>query len=172
MAGKKIKCPRCAEVVLVPTSKAVTTKGRRPAAEERITEVQPLPKSKAAPSTRPCPSCGKSVSLAARICRHCEAPLDEEDEKKVRRKKKRSKFKACPRCGARGAERVLWTPWGSFYGPKLFHHVRCPECDYAYNGRTGGSNLIPVILFVAVPTIAILGLISAIVFLLHGRGWL
>ncbi len=178
MAGKKIKCPRCAELVPVPAGKAVTAKGR-PAADEGFTEVKPLPASKvksapgskgAVPTTRPCPSCGKSVSLAARTCRHCDAPLDEEDEKEAPRKK-RSKFKACPRCGARGARRVMWTPWGSFYGPKLFTHVRCPDCGYAYNGSTGGSNLVPIILFLAVPTVGIVAVLMVIAYLFHRQGY-
>ena len=75
-------------------------------------------------------------------------------------------FQPCPRCGAEGAKRVLFTPWGSFYGPALFHHVRCPECRYAYNGRSGGSNLIPAILFVAIPAVLMAAIIVFIVLLI------
>jgi predicted Zn finger-like uncharacterized protein len=68
-------------------------------------------------------------------------------------------FEPCPRCGAEDPKRVKWTPWGSFYGPLLFNHVRCRKCKYAYNGRTGGSNLIWAILCVTIPLIAIAGLL-------------
>jgi hypothetical protein len=170
MAGKTIKCPRCAEVVPVPASNAVTAR-RRPAADEGFTEVQPRSGSKkAVPSTRRCPSCGKSVALAARTCRHCDAPLEEEDEREAPRKK-RSKFKPCPYCGARGARPVLWTLWGSFYGPRLFNHVRCPDCGHAYNGRTGNSNLVPIIAFVTVPTVLIVAVLCVIAYLIHRQGY-
>jgi hypothetical protein len=139
LAGKTIKCPRCAGVVPVPTGKAATA-GDRPAADEEFTEVQPLPSS------------------------------EEEDEEEVPRKKS-PKFKPCPRCGARGARRVRWTPWGSFYGPKLFNHVRCPDCGYAYNGRTGRSNLIPILVFVTVPLIGIVAALVAIAYIFHRQGY-
>jgi predicted Zn finger-like uncharacterized protein len=93
---------------------------------------------------------------------------DEEDEDDRPRK---SKYKPCPRCGARGPKKVTWTPWGSFYGPAMFTHVRCQECGYAYNGKTGGSNLIPAILFVTVPLVGIFGIIGGIGFMLWQRGY-
>jgi len=65
---------------------------------------------------------------------------------------------------------VKWTFWGSFYGPAMFTHVRCPECDYAHTGRTGGSNLIPAIVFVAVPLIGILALFGVIIYIFVARG--
>jgi uncharacterized paraquat-inducible protein A len=82
---------------------------------------------------------------------------------------KRKSFKPCPRCGAEGAKRVLFTPWGSFYGPALFNHVRCPECRYAYNGRSGGSNLIPAILFVTVPLVLMAAIICYLALLIIPR---
>jgi predicted RNA-binding Zn-ribbon protein involved in translation (DUF1610 family) len=85
---------------------------------------------------------------------------------------KPSKYKPCPQCGASGAERVRWTPWGSFFGPKMFTHVRCPDCGYAYNGRTGGSNLIPAILMVLIPLVGILLLLWWIYGTLRDRNWI
>ena len=82
---------------------------------------------------------------------------------------KRKSFKACPRCGTVGAKRVLFTPWGSFYGPALFNHVRCPECRYAYNGRSGGSNLIPAVLFVTIPLLLMAAIIVYIAMLIIPR---
>jgi hypothetical protein len=64
---------------------------------------------------------------------------------------------------------VLFTPWGSFYGPALFNHVRCPECRYAYNGRSGGSNLIPAILFVVAPLVLMAAIIVYLALLIIPR---
>ncbi len=80
---------------------------------------------------------------------------------------KRKGFRPCPRCGAEGPKRVLWTPWGSFYGPALLHHVRCRECKCAYNGRTGRSNLLWAIIFVTIPSLIIAGLLTFIGFVLY-----
>ncbi len=116
-----------------------------------------------------CPKCGKPVEVPqeeeelVEVVAVEEEELEEEEEE--RPESKPSKYKPCPRCGAKGARKVKWTPWGSFYGPAMFTHVRCPECEYAYNGRTGGSNLIPAILFVAVPLIGILALIGFIIYI-------
>jgi predicted Zn finger-like uncharacterized protein len=124
-----------------------------------------------------CPKCGKPVPVPAEEEELVEVTAAEEDEREEdeedegRPERKRSKYKPCPQCGATGARKVKWTWWGSFYGPAMFTHVRCPECDYAYNGRSGGSNLIPAIVFVAVPLIGILALIGFIlyIFIIRGR---
>jgi hypothetical protein len=107
---------------------------------------------------------------------------EEDDDDRRRRKSrrdddeddrgKRGDFKPCPRCRARGAKRVLWTAWGSFYGPAMFTHVRCPECGYCYNGRTGRSNLLAAIIFVSVPLIGIGAIIGGIIYMLVARGHL
>ena len=73
-----------------------------------------------------------------------------------------SPFKACPRCGGRTAERVVWTAWGSFYGPALLHHVRCLGCGYKYNGRNGRSNFVPAAIFVAVPLLLIVAILGTL----------
>jgi hypothetical protein len=123
-----------------------------------------------------CPKCGKPVPVPAEEEELVEltAVEDEEleEEEEERPRKKASKYKPCPQCGATGARRVKATWWGSFYGPALFTHVRCPECDYAYNGRTGGSNLIPAIVFVTVPAVGIIALLGLIFYLLHSRGYI
>jgi predicted Zn finger-like uncharacterized protein len=131
LAGKNVKCPRCAQWVVIPAKDAI--QGKEPE------EVEPLPEDEAA----------------------------QEDETRA----PRSKYKACPRCGAGGARRIKWTPWGSFYGPRLFNHVRCQECGYAYNGRTGGSNLVPAIIFVTVPLLGIIGILVGLLLLLKSRGY-
>jgi predicted Zn finger-like uncharacterized protein len=182
MAGKKIKCPRCAHVVAIPakaTEEAVTLE-EVVEPEERVT-AKPGPKTQAKPATtRPCPECGERIPVEARKCRYCKAVVaeeeveeleEEEDAEEDTRARKRSKFKPCPRCGEAGAKRVVWTAWGSFYGPAMFNHVRCPECGYKYNGRTGRSNLIPAIIFVSVPLIFILAIFGVLIWYIHHLGY-
>jgi transposase-like protein len=123
-----------------------------------------------------CPKCGKPVQVPQEEEELVELVAVEEEELEEvedgRPPRKPSKYKPCPQCGATGARRVKATWWGSFYGPALFTHVRCPECDYAYNGRTGGSNLIPAIVFVTVPLVGIIILLGVIFYLLHSRGYI
>jgi hypothetical protein len=59
---------------------------------------------------------------------------------------------------------VAFTWWGSVYGPAMFCHVRCRDCGYAYNGRTGRSNLIPAVIFVTIPAVLILLILGFIAF--------
>jgi len=157
MAGKKIKCPRCAMVITVPSEEAEVLEALP--ADEKITAEPPAPRARSKPArTRPCPECGEPVAVTASKCRFCKAPLDDddEDEDEEDHRRQRSRYKPCPRCGEGGANRVVWTPWGSFYGPALFTHVRCPGCGYAYNGQSGRSNLVPAIVFVTIPLFLIL----------------
>jgi predicted Zn finger-like uncharacterized protein len=168
LAGKKIKCPRCGHVLTVPDVEVAEVVEEASPAD--ITAEPPAPKARAeSAATRPCPECGERIARTAQKCRYCKAVLDddEEDEEDERPIRRRSQFKPCPRCGERDATRVMWTPWGSFYGPALFTHVRCPGCGYKYNGRTGRSNLIPAIIFVTVPLVlilAIIGLLGWVIF--------
>jgi predicted RNA-binding Zn-ribbon protein involved in translation (DUF1610 family) len=174
MAGKKIKCPRCGHIVTVPADEPVVVEEVTPD-EEHITTEPPTRQARpSAVATRACPECGERIPATARKCRHCKADLDDEDEDEDDRPvRRRSSYKPCPRCGESGATRVTWTPWGSFYGPALFTHVRCPGCGYAYNGRTGRSNLIPAIIFVLVPLMGILlilGFLGWIIYSMSAKG--
>jgi predicted RNA-binding Zn-ribbon protein involved in translation (DUF1610 family) len=164
-AGKKMKCPKCQGPVPVPgTAAGEHVQTPRPAARVKTEEEEPVVLEPS--ETVDCPECGKANRATARVCRFCRAPLEEEDEQEEERLRRRSKFKPCPNCGAYGAKRVVWTPWGSFYGPALFTHVRCPECGQGYNGKTGGSNLIPAIIFVTVPLLGILFIVGALAWFL------
>jgi DNA-directed RNA polymerase subunit RPC12/RpoP len=147
----EVKCPHCA--------------ARVPVEEPPLVEaIQPASRTV---DRMACPRCGKPISVDARKCRYCKAWVDEEEEEEDDDDlERRSPYKPCPRCGARGAERVVFTFWGSFYGPALFTHVRCPRCGYAYNGRTGRSNLIPAIIFVTVPLVLILAIFGGLGFLI------
>jgi hypothetical protein len=190
--GKQLRCPRCAAVLTVPA-------GPTPAAEPRelvrpVARVVPPPVPADPPAagavvdpndvaevlpapTRRCPRCGETIAARANRCRYCRAWLDEDDdeeEEEYQVRRRRASYKPCPRCGAGGPERVTWTPWGSFYGPALFTHVRCRECGYGYNGRTGRSNMVPAVIMVTVPAVLIVAIIVGLLFVLGvfgGRRW-
>jgi LSD1 subclass zinc finger protein len=169
MGGKKIKCPRCGQVITVPAEEIVMLE----AVEDEEVATEPLLKPQnESVATRSCPECGERIAWTARTCRHCHAELDDdEDEEDEERFAKRSKYKPCPRCGEEEAKRVVWTPWGSFYGPALLSHVRCPECGYAYNGKSGRSNLIPAIIFVSIPLFCILAILAGLGWYIHHLGY-
>ena len=155
-------CPSCqTEVPLDDASSAEARCPRCQTLVSRATQVEEEPILDALPAaTRTCPHCDQPNPVAAKTCRACGRWLvvDDEDEDDAPR------YKPCPRCGARGADRVVWTAWGSFYGPVVFTHVRCPRCSYGYNGRTGGSNLIPAIGCVVVPLLGIIAILGGLAF--------
>jgi hypothetical protein len=178
LAGRKVKCPKCAAVLTVPDE------------GQDATEIIPGPDEAVTAAPRPAPAKSKPVKKpSAAIKSRRDDPDDEDDDRPRRRPAKRSRrddddedddddrprsrgdYKPCPKCGAEGAEKVLWTFWGSFYGPALFTHVRCPECDYAYNGKTGRSNLIPAIIFFSLPLLAICGIIGGVAYFFHMQGY-
>jgi hypothetical protein len=150
-AGKRIKCPRCKTAVSVPVGvvkeiEPVTTTAE-PEAEELVTAQKPKKK------------------IRPPVLREEPEQTDEElDDAPA--------FKSCPKCRAKRPKRVNWTVWGSFYGPALFNHVRCRRCGYAYNGKTGGSNLIPAILFVTIPVIGILAVLGFVGWMIYSRYFL
>jgi predicted amidophosphoribosyltransferase len=156
-----VKCPHCGDEVPKDLGTVVTDEAERP------TKVKS--RSATPEETQLCPNCGRSIPLKARKCKFCRAWLDDaeptEEEEEVC-----SDYVPCPRCGARRAERVVFTFWGSFYGPALFTHVQCPKCYYKYNGKTGKSNLIPAIIFVLVPLLLILAVIGGVIFLAISLG--
>lgn len=149
MAGKKVRCPRCSTVVAVPEMELEEVVPEEVVPEDDAITSEPIVK----PAKRKEGRVNKS-----RKRRH-EDEADEGD----------SEYQPCPECGASGATRVKWTPWGSFYGPALFTHVRCPECGYAYNGNTGRSNIVPAIIFVTIPALLILGIIGLVIYMIMNR---
>jgi hypothetical protein len=141
-AGRSVHCPRCSATVSVPAAAAAPeAPAAQPAPAEHIEEVRPV--SRAAPRQ---PVVLTAVGEGPAPPR--PLPRREEPEDRPRR---RASYKPCPRCGKGGAERVLWTPWGSFYGPAMLTHVRCPACGYGYNGRTGHSNALGIFFFTLIP---------------------
>lgn len=135
-----------------------------------------------------CPSCAKPLKVRDELagktvkCPSCGAPVTvpaAEGEPEVvetagvevvaagKRKSEDAQWAACPKCGATAAKRVKWTFWGSFYGPRIFNHVRCQECRATYNGKTGRSNIVPAIGCVLLPLfgiVLILGLLGGYVY--------
>jgi rubredoxin len=63
----------------------------------------------------------------------------------------------CPRCSHGESKPVSFTWWGGLIGPKLFNHVKCTGCGYAYNGKTGRPNTTAIVLYTVV-----VGVIAAI----------
>jgi len=141
LAGKKVKCPKCGNSILIP----------KPPEEEEFVEVEAI----------------DEVDEVDEVEEVEDAPRRKKDRRQD--EKGPSRWAPCPFCGAQRARKVLWTFWGSFYGPALFSHVECRECGARYNGRTGGSNLIPAILCFSVPLLLIAGLIGFILYMIWDR---
>jgi hypothetical protein len=58
-----------------------------------------------------------------------------------------SPYKPCPKCSSPEATKVGFTWWGGILGPSLLTHVKCDECGTAYNGKTGQSNTVGIIIY-------------------------
>ena len=139
LAGKKVKCPGCGVPVPVPLPKADS----EPEVEMMVAEdADPAEVARYATRPRVAP---KATDEAIQI---------EEGEPQVSAPRARARGKSdtespqwvpCPKCGATNAKRVKSTFWGASIGPKLFNHVRCQECRATYNGKTGGSNILPAL---------------------------
>lgn len=135
--GKAMRCPDCQTTLEEPPEE-------EPLLAEAAEAVTPhaRPKPPPAPERRPMP----------RRVRQDEQDEEDEDDDYPRR----DRWKPCPRCQCPHAQRVIWTFWGSFYGPAMFSHVRCDDCGYAYNGKTGRSNATVATIFVIIPLVLIL----------------
>lgn len=147
---KTVPCPHCGDEVSKDLGTLV--------ADEAVQTTRPKSQLETGERMQRCPNCGKAISVKARKCKYCRAWLEEDEEESY------TEYVPCPRCGARRSERVVFTFWGSFYGPALLTHVKCPKCYYKYNGKTGRSNLIPAIIFVLVPLFLILAVIVGLGF--------
>jgi predicted Zn finger-like uncharacterized protein len=173
LAGRKVKCPRCQTILPVPEGDVdVEVDEEEPVAV--ASKQQAIRTSRT--SRQPARGVQREGGTARKDGIRTERGRDEPREVPRRRKgdkgDKDSKYKPCPQCGAEGPKRVKWTAWGSFYGPALFSHVRCLECGYCYNGKTGRSNILAAAVFVTVPLLGILGIIGGIVYMLYTRGHL
>ena len=75
-------------------------------------------------------------------------------------------YAPCPRCGASNAKQLNFTWWGGALGPKLLTHVKCLDCGYKYNGKSGKDNTAGIaIYFVVVGVLAFVLMFVAFAFL-------
>lgn len=90
-----------------------------------------------------------------------QAPSTETVEKTSLGKKpiRGSEYAPCPSCMSSTAEKIHFTWWGGAIGPSLFTHVRCAKCNATYNGKSGKSNFVPILIY------NIIGFLIAIVFI-------
>jgi hypothetical protein len=58
----------------------------------------------------------------------------------------------CPRCQCPYVKPVSYTWWGGILGPRLFSMVKCQQCKYQFNGKTG----LPVTKAIAIYFIVVL----------------
>ena len=58
-----------------------------------------------------------------------------------------TQYAPCPNCGQGNAQKVNFTWWGGALGPRMFTHVKCPNCGTEYNGRTGKSNRTRILIY-------------------------
>jgi hypothetical protein len=70
-----------------------------------------------------------------------------------------SQFLPCPKCATPEPKLVGNTWWGSVFGAELLSHVRCTNCGFAYNGKTGKSNVLAITLYVAVGLLIVLAVV-------------
>jgi predicted Zn finger-like uncharacterized protein len=149
-AGKKMKCPKCAKVISIPKPDDDVV--------EDVDVVEDEPRAEAEAGD-PFQELDRPTSKKEKL-----------EAAKAERGPNYGKYMPCPHCGAREAKKVNWTWWGSFYGPKLFHQVRCLECGGGFNGKSGDTNLIPAVLFVTIPLVLIVVLLFVIYFMLKRKG--
>ncbi len=71
-----------------------------------------------------------------------------------------TEFAPCPMCSSSNATKLSWTWWGGKFGPYLFTHVKCEDCGATYNGKTGKSNKVPIIIYQVVTWIGALACLA------------
>lgn len=64
-----------------------------------------------------------------------------------------SNYAPYPKCGATDAKQLNFTWWGGALGPKLFTHIKCHNCAYKYNGKTGKDNTANIAIYFAVASV-------------------
>ena len=75
-------------------------------------------------------------------------------------------YVACPKCGATDPKTLNFTWWGGALGPKLLTQVKCVDCGYKYNGKSGKDNTAGIaIYFVVVGALAFVLMFVAFAFL-------
>jgi hypothetical protein len=62
-------------------------------------------------------------------------------------------YAPCPQCRCPQADPVKWTIWGGLIGPRMLTHVKCRNCGYKYNGKTGQSNATGITIYLTISII-------------------
>ena len=70
-----------------------------------------------------------------------------------------SEYAPCPKCRSANAMRVKFTWWGGLLGPKILTHVKCPQCGYAYNGKSGKDNTTGIVIYSVIVGIVVLAFV-------------
>lgn len=70
-----------------------------------------------------------------------------------------SEYAPCPKCRSANATRVKFTWWGGLLGPKILNHVKCPQCGYAYNGKSGKDNTTGIIIYSVIIAFVVLAFV-------------
>jgi uncharacterized Zn finger protein len=158
-AGKRIRCPKCKEVLTLP---AANTDVQAAAPRQALAPVKkgppPIPKRSPVDEDEDVPTMQaiEEDDDAPVVKRGRDDPDEDDDEEEERQRRKRKKRKRrqgayadCPNCDAPGdAHRVGFTWWGGLVGPAILTHVRCNDCGTCYNGRTGKSNNVAIAIYV------------------------
>jgi len=174
--GGHATCSGCGAAVPVPPAEPRGSSAKAEAIQVELVEDAGVPqRTEPSPVTRrppqhaaTCPDCGQHIPSQARSCPYCNARLDDDqrdrdDDDRDEPRERRPRWKPCPRCGYARAKQVTFTFWGSFYGPVMLSHVRCRDCGYGYNGKTGKSNFWPAFFFVLVPAVLIVAIVGGFV---------
>ncbi len=77
-----------------------------------------------------------------------------------------NEFVPCPKCGSTDIKKVGYTWWGGALGPKMLNHVKCNSCGTAFNGKTGASNTLKILLY----NLAVIIIVILIYLLLNNVG--
>ena len=75
-------------------------------------------------------------------------------------------YVACPKCGTADPKTLNFTWWGGALGPKLLSHVKCENCGYKYNGKSGKDNTAGIAIYsIAIGIVAFVLMGAAFAFL-------
>ena len=76
---------------------------------------------------------------------------------------------ACPRCQSPYINKATFTWWGGVVGPLIIPEVKCATCGHTYNGKTGGSLVGAIAIYLGVVLGSFLVLAAVGVYLLVTR---
>jgi hypothetical protein len=73
----------------------------------------------------------------------------------------------CPRCQCPYVSKPGFTWWGGFLGPKIIDHVKCNNCAFAFNPRTGQSITGAIVIYSVVVGVLVLVLFGVLLSGMH-----